>query len=181
MTLRDVQDLQEGTAVRVRERLPGISPSHMCSRCPTFFCARDRYYLTARHEQTVHGIKVWPHGRASVRIENANDGLLFVFDETLWALVPEADMPMLLRDHFWAHGERDIISWSSRRGLSIRLIPDGEGKVDIRVDPPGPRFSLLVAKTWAQDNMLRSADRTVAHLERIGAGPVVFGPSGMPS
>jgi hypothetical protein len=177
MSVRDIQDLREGAAVRVRERLPGISPSHMCTRCPTFFCARDRYYLTARHEESVHGITVWPHGRASVRIELADDGLLFVFGDAIWALLPDTDVPALLADHFWGRGRRDIISWSRRRGFSIQLIPDGDGKANIRVDPPGPHFSLLVAKTWTQENSLRSAGATLATLRQIGTAPVVFGSS----
>jgi hypothetical protein len=177
MSLNDIQDLQDGTAVRVRERLPGISPSHMCSRCPTFFCARDRYFLTARHEETVHGITVWPHRQARVRIELTDDGLLFAFADTLWALLLHTEVPMLLEDHFWGHGRRDMISWSRRRGFSIRLIPDGDGKAAVHVDPPGPHFSLLVAKTWAQENMLRSADQTVTALHELGTDPVVFGPS----
>jgi hypothetical protein len=176
MTLRDIQDLREGAAVRVRERLPGISPTHMCTRCQTLFCARDRYFLTARHEETVYGIAVWPHGRARMRIELAKDGLLFVFGDTLWALVPDVDIPALLGDHFGGHGQRQIISWSRRRGFSVRLIPDGDGRRNIHVDPSGPHFSLLVAKTWAQDKLLRSADPTVATLRQIGADPVVIGP-----
>lgn len=174
--MRDIDALRDGTAVRVRERLPGITPSHMCSRCPTFFRARDRFYLTARHETTLHGIAVWPRGQARIRIEAADDGLLFVFDDRLWALVPDGDVPRLLGD-FWRPGSHDMISWSRRRGFSIRLEPAKNGRANVRVDPPGPHFVLLVAKTWAQEGRLRSAWETVDRLQEIGAEPVVFGPS----
>lgn len=181
MSVSDVDAVRNGTAVRVRERLPGITPTHMCTRCPTFFRARDRFYLTARHEEGVHGIAVWPHGRTRIRIELTKDGLVFVFDGSKWALVPAGDVPLLVSDHFWGHGQREIVSWSSRRGFAIRLAPDGKGKASLRVKPPGPHFTLLVAKTWAQENFLGSLDQTVATLDDIGARPLVFEPSEVPS
>lgn len=178
--MQDVQSLRDGTAVRVRQGLPGIAPTHMCTRCPTFFCGRDRYYLTARHEESVHGIAVWPHGQSRVRIELGDDGMLFVFGDTIWVLLPAIEVPMLISDHFRGKGQRDMIFWSRRRGFSIQLVPAGTGKANVRVDPPGPHFSLLVAKTWAQQNMLRNAQQTLETLDDIGAAPFMFGQADVP-
>lgn len=180
LSIRDVEALRTGAAVRVRDRLPGITPSHMCAHCPTFFRSDDRFYLSARHDENVHGIAVWPHGRARVRIELAGRGMAFVFGDTTWALLRPDDVTEVTTDFFWGSGRREIISWSSRRGFSIRLAPDGEGRAAIRVDPPGPHFGLLVAKTWAQENALRNADFTLSTLAELGISPLAVGPADVP-
>lgn len=181
VTTHDAQALRSGAAVRVRERIPGISPSHMCTRCPTFFGHRDRFYLTARHETSTYGIAVRPHRRARLRIELVDDGLGFLFPDGSWILLPDGDFPKILSDYFSGYQGMEIIGWSSRRGFDVRLTTLEPGALQLKVDPPGPRFPLLVAKTWARDNELRRADHCAETLSVIGAHPVVFTPTGRSS
>jgi hypothetical protein len=152
----------------------------MCTYCPTFFRSNDRFYLTFRHDENVHGIAVWPHGRARVRIELTGGGMAFVFGDTTWALLRPGDVARVSTHFFWGSGRREIFSWSRRRGFSMRLAPDSDGQATMRVDPPGPHFNLLVAKTWAQENSLHTADITLAALAGIGVTPMACGPADVP-
>lgn len=179
--MSDMRALETGTAVRARERLPGIVPSHFCSVCPTFFQGRDRFYLTARREKAVHGIAVWPHSRARVRLELTEGGFVFLFRSKAWVMVASEQFPLVMNDFFWGHGRREVISWSRRRGFGTRLVSAGDNHAQLKVDPAGPHFPLLVIKSWAQENDLRNSEQTVDTLELVGVDPIVFGLDGVPS
>lgn len=177
----DMREIQRGAAVRVGGRLPGIVPTHVCSVCPTYFRGRDRFYLTARREKEVHGIAVWPHSEARVRIELANEGLVFLFGDSAWILASNDTFQRVTSDFFWGHGQREIISWARRRGFTVRIVPNGTGKAALKIDPAGPHFPLLVIKTWAQTQELRDIEIATMALSELGVNPVIFGPSAMPS
>lgn len=177
----DMTAIQMGAAVRVGKRLPDIEPTHLCSLCPTFFRWRDRFYLTARREKGVHGIGVWPHRQARVRIEMAADGVVFLFGNTNWILANNDTFQRVVSDFFWGHGQREIITWARRRGFKVRLVPTGNGQARLKVDPGGCHFPLLVVKSWAQANDIRDSEVASLAFEEIGASPVVFGPPKVPS
>lgn len=178
--MRDIEALKSGVAVRVREHLPGITPSHMCSRCPTFFCLGDRFYLTALHDQPIHGIAVWPHGGARVRIEPRGQRLVFVFGDSTWMMLGEGDLQMMLADFFGRDERQEMVAWSRRRGFSVGLTPNGTRTVRLRVSPPGPHFLLAVAKSWSRANRVRTRDQMVASLAHIDIEPLVLGSAGVP-
>lgn len=173
--MSDIRAVENGSAVRVREELPGIVPTHFCNACPAFFRAKDRFYLTARRENGVHGIAVWPHDERSVTVESSPDGLVVLFQDGASVLIPGYDFPVLLDDYFARQQRGELVSWARRRGFAIRLVPSGVGQARIRVQPSEPHFVLLVAKLWLRENWVRSIDDVVYALEAIGADPVIFG------
>lgn len=177
----EMEAIQKGEAVRVGNRLPGIVPSHSCTQCPTFFQSRDRFYLTVRREEEIHGIAVWPHRQARVRIELTREGLVFLFGQSMWILVSNEAFGKVTSDFFWGHGQREIISWARRRGFTVRIVPTGNGHAALKVDPTGPHFPLLVIKAWAQSQEIRDGEVAAMTLSELGVQPVVYGPSVMPS
>jgi hypothetical protein len=145
LSTAEINAIQKGNAVRVGKRLPDIEPTHFCSLCPTFFRWRDRFYLTARGEKGVHGIGVWPHRQARVRIEMAADGVVFLFGNTNWILADNDTFQRVVSDFFWA-----TASGRSSRGpggVDSKSVscPPGTGRPDsksIQEDATSPYSSL---------------------------------------
>ena len=164
-------------AVTISRDLPGIEPSHFCSRCPTFFQGRDRFYLTAHHDRGVHGITVWPHREIRVSIEIGEEGLVVGFADGASALVSRDDTRHIATSFFRRLTEEEISAWASRRGFRLRMVAARNGTADLVVDRPGPHFVLLVTKSWFQANEIRSTDDGIPLLETAGARPVLFRPT----
>lgn len=168
-------------AVQVSRDLPGIEPTHFCTRCPTFFRSRDRFYLTAQHGDGVHGISVWPHGERHLSIEVGEEGLLLTFHDSASVLVSRHDSSRIAGDFFGSRCSDDITAWGRRRGFDVRVVPVSDMTAELRVDPPGPHFVLLVTKAWFRWNEVRSTEDGVDLLEWIGARPVLFPPTMAPT
>lgn len=168
---------EDGEAVEVSRGLPGIDPSHLCSRCPTFFRGKDRFYLTEQHGVGVHGIAVWPHHERHLSIEVCADGLVVTFDDGASVLISREATSLVATSFFRTFTERDIETWASRRGFELRVVPTRERTADLVVDRPGPHFPLLVTKAWFQSNEIRCTEDGIDYLETIGADPVLFPPT----
>lgn len=171
----------ETSGLQVSRDLPGIRPTHFCTRCPTFFRSRDRYYLTAQHGEGVHGISVWPHRSRHLSIEVCEEGLFLTFSDSASVLVARDDTARIAGDFFRRHSNLDIAAWGRRRGFEVRVIPVSDTSANLRVEPPGPHFALLVTKAWLQSNEVRSTEDGVYLLESIGARPVLFPPTMAPT
>jgi hypothetical protein len=176
LSLSDIRALQNGSAVRATRDLPGIEPSHFCTKCPTFFRAKDRFYLTALRETAVHGIGVWAHHEPRLRLELGPDGLVALFNDSNSVLIPTDDSSCVFNDFFWGRGQKEIVTWSRRRGFAVRIEPRGLGNAEVQVDPAGPHFVLLVAKSWLRGSWVRTREDLVWSLEDVGAKPIVFRP-----
>jgi hypothetical protein len=163
--------------VRASRDLPGIEPSHFCSRCPTFFRGRDRFYLTAQHDVGVYGIAVWPHHDRHLSIEVGEDGLIATFSDGASTLIPRQDTNLIATDFFRGSNEDGIVSWAKRRGFGLRLDVSHGGIADLVVDRPGPHFILSTVKAWFQDKEIRCTEDGIDWLETIGATPVLFPPT----
>ena len=177
LSMADVRSLEAGTAVRVRERLPGINPSHFCTRCPTFFRRRDRFYLTSLREDAVHGISVWPHHGSRLRVELGPDGLVTMFADGSTVMVPDDGIAHIVDDHFRGHGKNEVVEWSTRRGFDVQLVPKGDDYVNLDVAPSGPHFPLLVVKSWMRDRRVRVREDLLAELETADVAPIHFPPA----
>lgn len=175
--MADIRSLEARAAVRVRERLPGIEPSHFCTRCPTFFRCRDRFYLTSIREDMVHGIAVWPHHERRLRVEWGRDGLVLMFSDGATVLVTHDEIPAVLDDFFWGNGHNEIDSWARRRGFDVRLTPRGQGLVSVRFEPSGPHLPLLVVKAWLRNRWARSCEDALGVLAAVGTRPQLFPPA----
>lgn len=169
---------EQNGVVSVSRDLPGIEPSHFCSRCPTWFRSRDRFYLTAVHDRGVHGIAVWPHGDRRISVEIGEEGLVCTFDDGASALISRGDTSGIATSFFRRFTEWEIWSWASRRGFRLRIVPAGDGTADLVVDRVGPHFVLLVTKSWFRANHIRDSEDGVACLEAEGVSPVLFQPIG---
>lgn len=167
--------------VEVSSDLPGIDPSHFCSRCPTFFRSKDRFFLTARHGVGVHGITVWPHGERHLSIEVGEDGLVATFHDGASVLISRDDMTYVATNFFQRSSEREIETWARRRGFGLRVVTARAGTADLVVDRPGPHFMLLVFKSWFQIHEIRHTEDGIDHLESVGVEPVLFPPSTVPA
>lgn len=167
-----------GEAVEVSRDLPGIDPTHFCSRCPTFFRSRDRFYLTAQHEIGVHGIAVWPHHDRHVAIEVGEAGLVACFEDGATVLISRDDTSHISTSFFRTLTEREIVRWAARRGFELRLVPTPQpGVADLVVDRSGPHFMLVVTKAWFQSQEIRRTEDGIYSLESIGVEPVLFPPA----
>lgn len=89
-----------------------------------------------RHGEGVHGIAVWPHGHARIRLEANGSGLVALFADTSSILIPDDGMTLLISDHFVRNGA--ILAWSRRRGIDVGLVVDGPGRTVLKIRPSGP-------------------------------------------
>lgn len=169
--------VRDDTMVEASRDLPGIEPSHFCSRCPTFFRGRDRFYLTGQHGVGVYGIAVWPHHDRHLSIEMADDGLIATFNDGASTLITRDDTNLVATDFFRGSSEEEIVSWARRRGFALKLVISEDGIADLVVEEPGPHFILATAKAWFQEKEIRRTEDGIDWLEIIGATPVLFPPT----
>lgn len=164
-------------AVSVSRDLPGIDPSHLCSRCPTFFRSRDRFYLTGQHGAGIYGIAVWPHREPHLSIEVGQDGLVATFHDGASVLIAKDDANLIATDFFRRSSADGIVAWARRRGFGLEVVGAGVGIADLVVDTPGPHFILVATKAWFQARDVRCIEDGIDWLETIGATPVLFPPT----
>jgi hypothetical protein len=169
-------ELEDDGAVSVSRDLHGIEPSHFCSRCPTFFRGRDRYYLTGQHGGSIYGIAVWPHRERHLSIEVGQDGLVVTFEDGSSVLITREDSNLIATDFFRGSSADDIVAWAGRRGFGLKVVGSGAGIVDLVVDQPGPHFILVSTKAWFQANQISDTEHGIYCLEEIGAAPILFPP-----
>lgn len=112
-------------------------------------------------------------------MELGAEGLVMMFADGASILVVNDDISALLNDFFEGYGKNRIVTWASRRGCEIRLVPQGGSRVSVEVAASGPHFSLLVAKSWLRNTSVRSCADALVALDAVGAQPLFFPPAEM--